>query len=88
VKNDRRRYKQHFPDDDILAEEGSGQRTDSKMRWIVDPLDWHGELCPWISLFCVSIAVEKDGELQAGVIYDPNRDELFTAMLGGGAIFE
>ncbi len=74
-----------FPDDDILAEEGSGERTQSGRRWIIDPLDGTVNYAHGFPLFCVSIALEIDGALAAGVIYDPNRDECFAAEAGGGA---
>lgn len=77
--------KEHFPDYDILAEEGSGSERGVERKWIVDPLDGTVNFTHGFPFFCVSIALEEDGELTAGVIYDPNRDELFTAMKGKGA---
>lgn len=75
----------HFPDHDIVAEEGEYHQGGSPFRWIIDPVDGttnyaHGY--PW---FCSSIALELDGELVAGVICNPVYDELFTATRGGGA---
>jgi len=74
-----------FPDHDIIAEEWDYRQSGSPCRWIIDPLDGttnyaHGY--PW---FCVSIGLEREGELVAGVIYNPVYDELFTATKGGGA---
>jgi len=74
-----------FPGHDIVAEEGDYLQSDSPCRWIIDPVDGttnyaHGY--PW---FCTSIGLELDGELVAGVIYNPVYDELFTATKGGGA---
>lgn len=74
-----------FPDHDIVAEEGSYPQKGSAFRWVIDPVDGttnyaHGY--PW---FCSSIGLEQDGELIAGVIYNPVYDELFTATKGGGA---
>ena len=74
-----------FPGDDILAEEGSGGRSASGRRWIVDPLDGTVNYAHGFPFFCVSIALEEGGELASGVIYDPNRDELFAAKKGRGA---
>lgn len=75
----------HFPKDDILAEEGSGKRSPSGRRWIIDPLDGTVNYAHNFPFFCVSIALEEDGILTAGVIYDPNRDEMFSAEKGRGA---
>lgn len=74
-----------FPDHDIIAEENDYLQSNAPYRWIIDPVDGttnyaHGY--PW---FCSSIALELDGELVAGVIYNPVYDELFTAAKNGGA---
>ncbi len=74
-----------FPGHGIVAEEGQYPHSDSPFRWIIDPVDGttnyaHGY--PW---FCSSIGLELEGELVAGVIYNPVYDELFTATKGGGA---
>jgi len=74
-----------FLGDDVLAEEGSGERKKSERRWIVDPLDGTVNYAHGFPFFCVSIALECDGELAAGVIFDPNRDEMFSAIRGEGA---
>jgi myo-inositol-1(or 4)-monophosphatase len=73
-----------FPSHDIIAEEGDYLQSGSPCRWIIDPVDGttnyaHGY--PW---FCTSIGLELEGELVAGVIYNPVYDELFTATKGGG----
>jgi myo-inositol-1(or 4)-monophosphatase len=74
------------PDDAILAEEGGGEdRSDATWRWIVDPLDGTVNYAHGYPCFCVSIGVERDGERRVGVVYDPLRDELYQAVLGGGA---
>lgn len=78
-------FHKHFPDYDVLAEEGSGNRSKSEYRWIIDPLDGTVNYAHGFPVFCVSIALERDGHLIAGVIYDPNRDELFSAAIGCGA---
>lgn len=74
-----------FPDHDLLTEESSFKKKGSSWRWIVDPLDgttnyFHGYPC-----FCVSIGLEVEGEVRLGVVYDPVRDELFSAVKGEGA---
>jgi myo-inositol-1(or 4)-monophosphatase len=74
-----------FPGDDILAEEGGGLRTKSDRRWVIDPLDGTVNYAHDFPFFCVSIALEVAGDLVAGVIYDPNRDELYAAEKGMGA---
>lgn len=70
----------------VLAEE-SGERkgTDGMHRWIVDPLDGTTNFLHGIPMFAVSIGLERQGEIVAGVIYNPAMDELFTAERGNGA---
>ena len=75
-----------YPNYDVIAEEGSGKRSDSGYRWIVDPLDGTVNYAHSFPFFCVSIGLESEGELIAGVIYDPNRDEMFEAEKGRGAL--
>lgn len=83
-----------FPGHGIYGEEGSRQQMDSEWRWYVDPLDGTTNFAHGFPVFCVSLGLEhrpsgqdsaKDGQLTAGVIYDPMRDELFTAENGKGA---
>ena len=74
-----------FPTHDILAEEGGGTRRDSEYKWIVDPLDGTVNYTHGYPLFCTSIALEKNGKIILGVVYEPNRDEIFCAEEGGGA---
>ncbi len=74
-----------FPEHDILAEEGSGRRKNSEYKWIIDPLDGTTNYAHGYRLFCVSIALEHKGEIVAGAVYEPNRDEMFLAEKGGGA---
>ncbi len=78
--------KRHFPQHDILAEESAKDtKITSDFRWIIDPLDGTTNFTHSFPVFCVSIGVEYKGSLLAGVIYDPNFDELFTAEKGKGA---
>lgn len=74
-----------FPDAEILAEEEGvlGEQSDS--RWIIDPLDGTTNYAHGYPVFCVSIGYEREGEILYGVVYDPTRDELFTAEKGQGA---
>ncbi len=74
-----------FPDHQILAEESDVPKQKSAFRWIVDPLDGTTNYAHGFPMFCVSIALEIDGRVDVGVVYDPMRDELFTATRGGGA---
>jgi len=68
----------------VLAEE-RGARGATTHRWIVDPLDGTTNYAHGLPIFCVSIALEIDGRLALGVVYDPNRDECFVAERGQGA---
>jgi len=74
-----------FPEHDILAEEGSATRKDSPYKWIIDPLDGTTNYAHGYPLHCVSIALEYKGQVVLGVVFEPNRDELFTAIKGMGA---
>jgi myo-inositol-1(or 4)-monophosphatase len=79
------KLRQHFPDHAVVAEEGGGHSGASAYRWFIDPLDGTTNFAHTFPMFCVSMAVEREGELLAGVIFDPTRDELFTAERGSGA---
>jgi myo-inositol-1(or 4)-monophosphatase len=80
-----------FPDHDIVGEEGTRTSGGSGgYRWYVDPLDGTTNFAHGFPVFCVSLGLERvasgdGGELIAGVIYDPTRDELFSATRGQGA---
>ena len=75
------------PGDVVLSEEGADNpaRLGARRVWIVDPLDGTTNFAHSFPVFCVSIALEHKGKRVAGVIYDPTRDELFTAEKGSGA---
>jgi myo-inositol-1(or 4)-monophosphatase len=75
------------PDHAILAEE-SGRSGDSEYVWIIDPLDGTTNFLHGFPTFAVSIAVEHRGRLQHAVVYDPSRQEFFTASRGEGAQLE
>lgn len=79
------RLRARFPSHAIVAEEGGGQETSSEYRWYVDPLDGTTNFAHGFPAFCVSLGLAQAGELVVGVIYDPLRDELFTAERGSGA---
>lgn len=74
-----------FPDYGILAEEGGALPGGGEYRWTVDPLDGTVNYAHGLPVFCVSIALEKAGELVLGVVHDPMREETFVAERGGGA---
>lgn len=74
-----------FPDHDLLAEEGTREIGCSRYRWVIDPLDGTTNYAHGFPWFCVSIALEIDGEVRLGVVYQPVLDELFTAVRGEGA---
>jgi myo-inositol-1(or 4)-monophosphatase len=78
---------QRFPSHLVLGEEAAtGSAThQSRYRWIIDPVDGTTNFAHGLALFCVSIALEVDGELALGVVYDPIGDELFVAERGEGA---
>ena len=74
-----------LPGATVLAEEGQGIDADTTRRWIVDPLDGTTNYAHGYPVFCVSIALEVDGILVLGVVFDPSRNECFTALRGEGA---
>jgi myo-inositol-1(or 4)-monophosphatase len=73
-----------YPDHGILAEE-SGHHDGDEFQWIIDPLDGTTNFLHGFPQFAVSIALRQKGRLEQGVIYDPLRQELFTATRGAGA---
>ena len=79
---------ERFPGHDVLAEElssGPGERGLSQYRWVFDPLDGTTNYAHGLPIFCASLALELDGRPVVGAIYDPSRQELFTAERGVGA---
>ena len=79
------RLRSHFPAHAIVAEEGGGHESTSEYRWYIDPLDGTTNFAHGFPMFCVSMGLERAGELIAGVVYDPIHGELFTAERGAGA---
>jgi myo-inositol-1(or 4)-monophosphatase len=69
----------------LLEEGGAVAGSDASRRWIVDPLDGTLNFLHGIPHFAISIGLEHDGEIVAGVVYDPLRDEMFHAEKGAGA---
>jgi myo-inositol-1(or 4)-monophosphatase len=90
----RSRLGEEFPEHGIYGEEGTRERMEQEFRWYVDPLDGTTNFAHGFPQFCVSMGLERrkpgstadeDGILVAAVIYDPLRDELFSAERGHGA---
>lgn len=79
------RLRQAFPDHSIVAEEGSAYASQSGYSWYVDPLDGTVNFAHSFPHFCVSLALAHGDQSVLGVIYDPTRDECFTAVIGQGA---
>jgi myo-inositol-1(or 4)-monophosphatase len=77
--------KRHYPNHAILAEESGAKDSSSDYKWVIDPLDGTTNFLHGLPIFCVTIGIEYKGEIVAGVVYDPNLDELFTAEKGSGA---
>lgn len=69
----------------LMEERGAVEGDDDQHRWIVDPLDGTTNFLHGIPIFSISIALERQGQLVAGVVYNPAMDELYTAERGGGA---
>src|SRR6476619_380938 len=84
------RIKTYYPRHAILAEEsGASEPVDgesgSDWRWIIDPLDGTTNYAHGYPCFCVSIGLQCQGRMELGVVYDPIRDEMFSAERGQGA---
>jgi myo-inositol-1(or 4)-monophosphatase len=69
----------------LMEERGAVEGPDKSHRWIVDPLDGTTNFLHGIPLFCISIGLEREGEMVAGIVYNPILDELHTAEKGKGA---
>jgi len=80
-----RRIRQNYPHHAVLAEESGGSRREEEFRWIIDPLDGTTNFLHGLPIFSVTVGVEQKGEIVAGVIYNPNMDELFVTEKGSGA---
>ena len=80
-----KRLRSSFPQHDIVGEEGGGRSTNADYCWYVDPLDGTTNFAHGFPVFCVTLGLAHRGDVVAGVVYDPTRDELFTAERGAGA---
>ncbi len=81
IEKIRKRYPQH----NFLGEESGSHKVSSDYKWIIDPLDGTTNFTHGLHIYCTSIALEHQGEIVLGVIYDPSFGELFTAEKGKGA---
>ena len=81
------KIRSYYPKHAILAEESgeAAMEGTSAWKWIIDPLDGTTNYAHGYPCFCVTIALEHDGEIVLGVTFDPTRDELFAAEKGSGA---
>lgn len=78
--------RRNYPDHGVLAEEsGRHGNRNSEFLWVIDPLDGTTNFIHGVPIFSVSVALQHRGRLEHGVIYDPMRQELFTASRGEGA---
>ncbi len=77
--------KKSFPSHDIFAEESGRHSTSSEYVWIIDPLDGTTNYAHGYPFFSISIALEVGGVVKAGLVYDPVKEEMFSAELGQGA---
>lgn len=79
------RIREAFPTHLILAEENHSEASGTGFKWIIDPLDGTTNYAHGYPVFSVSIGLEVEGELQWGAVFDPTRNELFSARRGAGA---
>ncbi len=75
----------HYPSHGIIAEESGADHEDREWRWVIDPLDGTTNFAAGLPAFCVSIALERDGEAVLGVVFAPYLGECFYAVKGMGA---
>ena len=80
-----REIKRYHPDHSILGEECGAQGDDDEHVWIIDPLDGTSNYLHGMPHFAISIALQIKGRTEFGVVYDPMRDEMFSASRGNGA---
>ncbi|MFP4081745.1 MAG: inositol monophosphatase family protein [Candidatus Aminicenantes bacterium] len=74
-----------FPDHGFMAEEGLDKARGKEFRWVFDPLDGTTNYAHGFPVFCISVAMERKNEVVLGLVYDPMREEMFSAVRGGGA---
>jgi myo-inositol-1(or 4)-monophosphatase len=74
-----------FPYSGILSEEDISRNLDASVKWIVDPLDGTTNFAHGLPIWAISIALELDGKIALGIVYDPTRREMFSAIKNAGA---
>lgn len=75
-----------FPGHDFMGEEGLSEDRGAEFRWVIDPIDGTTNYVHGFPIFSISIALEVEGEIRLGLVYDPMREEMFSAIKGQGAI--
>jgi len=81
----RSRIEDNFPEDGVVGEEYGQSNESAELQWVLDPIDGTANYISGIPAWCIVIALVEREKIVAGVIYDPNHDELFSAELGYGA---
>ncbi len=81
----KRTIKRYFPDHGFICEEGGREKTETKFNWVIDPLDGTVNFSRGIPHFCSSIAFKEGKSCLIGVVIDPVRNEIFSAIDGVGA---
>ena len=81
-----KRIRERWPGHNIMGEEGTRTEQGSEYRWYVDPLDGTTNFAHGYPVFCVSLGLEHKEERVAAVVFDPTREEMFSAEKGGGAL--
>lgn len=81
----RERLAAEWPDDSVIGEEHAPTTGSSGFKWVIDPIDGTANFVNGIPTWCVVLAGVSEGRTQIGVIHDPNYDETFVALRGGGA---
>ncbi|UCC43542.1 MAG: inositol monophosphatase [Candidatus Zixiibacteriota bacterium] len=79
------RIRRSWPDHDILTEEGNSKRSESAFCWVIDPLDGTVNYAHGFPVYCVSIGLQYNERPVLGAVYDPERNEMFSAAVGMGA---
>ena len=81
----RARIQEAYPDDGIVGEEFGRTNESANLQWVLDPIDGTANYISGVPAWCIVIAIVEHQQILAGVIYDPNCDELFSAQLNEGA---
>ncbi|MEO0184545.1 MAG: inositol monophosphatase family protein, partial [candidate division WOR-3 bacterium] len=77
--------RKNFPDYSVLSEENFSHNTNTPMKWLLDPLDGTTNFAHNLPIWAISLALEVEGRVVLGLVYDPTRKELFSAIKGKGA---